>query len=111
MAKLKIWDGSAWVEVKGEKGDTGTPGTPGTPGTAATVTVSGTTTGAAGTNATVTQGGTSTARTLSFTIPRGDKGDKGDTGNTGSTGPNPLHTGTSAPANPSVQGIWIDTSS
>ena len=29
MPQLKIWDGSEWIEIKGEKGDIGPQGDPG----------------------------------------------------------------------------------
>lgn len=32
MPQLKIWDGSDWIEIKGEKGEKGDPGDPGPPG-------------------------------------------------------------------------------
>lgn len=71
----------------GATGSQGPVGPTGADGTAATVTVTGTNTGAAGTSASVTSGGTPTARTLTFTIPRGDTGPTGPTGPQGDTGP------------------------
>lgn len=32
MAKLKVWDGDSWIEIKGDKGDPGAPGNDGSPG-------------------------------------------------------------------------------
>lgn len=89
----------------GAKGDKGDKGDTGATGTAATITSASATTGAAGSNASVTLGGTASARTFSFTVPRGDTGAKGDTGD---VGPNPLHVGSTPPSNPAVQRLWFD---
>jgi hypothetical protein len=75
--------------VKGDTGATGQTGSQGPAGTAATLNLGTVTTGAAGSSVVITAGGTASARTFSFTIPRGDtgaQGPKGDTGNTGATG-------------------------
>lgn len=105
MAKLSVWDGTQWIEVKGDKGDTGDQGIQGVkgdqgdPGTAATVSAGSVTTGAPGSEATVSEAGTLQARIFNFTIPRGDKGDPGE---------NPLHVGTTAPASPTTGKIWFN---
>lgn len=95
------------VGPQGPTGPVGATGATGADGTAATVTVTGTTTGAAGTSASVTSGGTPTARTLAFTIPRGDTGAQGPQGPQGiqgvqgPTGPQ----GSTAPATSTTDGL------
>ena len=76
---------------QGIPGEVGPTGPKGDTGTAATLSIGSTITGAAGTAASVSTTGTPQARTVSFTIPRGEigppgpegpQGPKGDPGNT-----------------------------
>lgn len=71
---------------KGDTGATGPTGAQGPAGTAATLDLGTVTTGAEGSSVVITQGGTSSARTFSFTIPRGNTGATGPTGPKGDTG-------------------------
>jgi len=66
---VRIWDGVAWVSLKGPTGNNGLPGT------SATVTVAGVTTLNAGDNATVTDSNPDPSiANLTFGIPRGAAG-------------------------------------
>jgi len=69
VSDVRVWDGAAWVSIKGPQGNTGSPGTP------ATVSVKSVTTLAAGSQATVTDSNPdpSTAE-LNFGIPAGPAG-------------------------------------
>jgi hypothetical protein len=66
---IRVWDGTAWVSLKGPTGNNGAPGT------AATVTIAGVTTLAAGQPATVTDSNADPSiANLTFGIPQGAAG-------------------------------------
>jgi len=66
---VRIWDGSAWVSLKGPTGNNGAPGASGT------ITVAGTNTVAAGTPASVTDSNADPSiANLTFNIPQGAAG-------------------------------------
>jgi hypothetical protein len=69
VSDVRVWDGTAWVSLRGPTGNTGSPGTP------ATITIEGVTTLANGQPATVTDSDPSPSNSkLTFGIPAGPPG-------------------------------------
>jgi hypothetical protein len=108
-SNMRIWDGSAWINVgplRGPTGPTGATGATGAdstvPGPANTLTV-GSVTKATDDTAVVTITGTSPNQTIDFTLPRGLQGIQGEQGIDGPA--NELSVGTVTTGDPGTSAV------